>query len=147
MTIDFLFIIQIRVMSTINKFLKENEKVCLGVSVLLLGAYLFFRQRPPRPKKHNMLDTTLKQLMANSKHANITKIVITTSNASKGSFRRNLINFLKLKLTENNIKMLINCSVDSILQSHKNCLRQDVNAFWKVWRATILTIFTTIIML
>ena len=116
-------------MSAISKFMKEHEQICLGVSVLLLGAYLFFRQLPPRPKKDNMLDTTLEKLMANSKHANITKIVITTSHASKGFFRRNLINFLKLKLTENNIKMLINCSVESSLYSLKNYLKRRVSVF------------------
>jgi protein required for attachment to host cells len=96
-------------MAAIINYIKEHEKVCLGLSLATLATYLIFRQKTA--KKRNILEVTLKQLLARARHPKVRKIVITNNPKSTGNFRRNLVSFLKSKLLEEKIKVLINCSV------------------------------------
>ena len=111
-------------MTSLMSFLKDHEKACLGLSIAALTGYLFFRKGHKavleEPKK-NLLHTSLKELIGRAKHQNIRKIVITADPSTQGNFRRGLVSEIKSRLIEENIKVLINCSVLMKLLSLKSC--------------------------
>jgi protein required for attachment to host cells len=66
------------------------------------------------------LEVSLKELIKRGKHPQVRKIVITSSPDYQGNFRRNLVSYVKERLMEENIKVLINCSVWlSVIQPQK----------------------------
>lgn len=97
----------------------------LALSASALAAYLLLRQslwtNPSKGKHTNLLDVSLATLIASQSHARIKKIVITTSSSSKGNFRKTLIDFLKERLTQDGVKVLINCSVTLLPLSLRSC--------------------------
>lgn len=106
-------------MTAIINFLKEHEKLCLGLSLGTLATYLFLRnQSAPR---RNVLEVSLKELIARARHPRVRKIIITNNPNSTGNFRRSLVSMLKSRLLEEKIKVLINCSVVIVRCSRKNC--------------------------
>lgn len=128
-------------MAAIINYIKEHEKICLGLSLATLATYLIFRQK--NVKKKNILEVSLKELVAHARHPQVRKIVITNNPKSTGSFRRNLVSFLKSKLLEEKIKVLINCSVGYLRFSRRSCSKLGANATWRAWRVTIATTITT----
>ena len=90
-------------MASIINYLKNNEKACLAASLTLLGGYLLFRNQSGRTRteeKKNILEVTLKELIHRDRHKQVKKIVITSSGKTKGTFRRNLVSYIKTRLIE-----------------------------------------------
>lgn len=108
-------------MTAVLDFLKSHEKACLALSLAVFGGYLTARQWSKEKTEKNLLQTSLQELIKKAKHPKINKIVITADPSQQGNFRRNLVSYIKTRLIEEKVKVLINCSVSDGRLSHRSC--------------------------
>ena len=113
-------------MTSLLSFLKSHEKTCLAISLVTLSGYLFYRSKQSISKKEeNKLEVSLKELIS-KKYPHFKKIVITVDPNCEGNFRRNLVNEVKARLIEANIKVFFNCSVKYDIHS-----APEIDSSWK----------------